>query len=207
MRSLNDILIEGLADWSDDKLNKRMDELTSEEAIKNEIINWIKNNVRQIQKNKLKFDYDTTPITIDYDGDIRYVRLATSLTNDIFQWGDVGGDFDCYNCGSLKSLEGAPKYVGKNFNCSYCISLKSLEGSPEKVEGDFRCVYCESLESLEGAPKYVGMTFGCTHCISLTTLKGAPKEVGGNFYCKDCGIQFTEDDVKKVSNVKGEIYC
>lgn len=29
MRRLNDILIEGLADWSDDKLNKRMDELTS----------------------------------------------------------------------------------------------------------------------------------------------------------------------------------
>lgn len=44
MRSLNDILIEGLADWSDDKLGKKMDELTSEEVIKNEIINWISEN-------------------------------------------------------------------------------------------------------------------------------------------------------------------
>jgi hypothetical protein len=35
MRSLNDILIEGLADWSDDKLGKKMDKQTSEEGLKN----------------------------------------------------------------------------------------------------------------------------------------------------------------------------
>jgi hypothetical protein len=29
MRSLNDIIIEGLADWGDDELNKKMDKLTS----------------------------------------------------------------------------------------------------------------------------------------------------------------------------------
>jgi hypothetical protein len=60
---------------------------------------------------------------------------------------------------------------------------------------------------LEGAPKNVKNDFACCACSSLITLEGCPKKVGGNFYCKDCGIQFTEDDVKKVSNVKGEIYC
>ena len=47
--------------------------------------------------------------------------------------------------------------------------------------------------------------FSCSYCASLTSLEGAPEKVGGRFYCRKCKIQFTEDDVKKVSKVKGEI--
>ena len=47
--------------------------------------------------------------------------------------------------------------------------------------------------------------FICAACDSLTSLKGAPKEVGGNFSCGRCKVKFTEEDVKKVSNVKGMI--
>ena len=108
-----------------------------------------------------------------------------SLTNELFTWSKVGGYFCCINCNSLKSLKGAPKEVGGNFYGYSCKSLESLEGAPEKVGGNFECWANKSLESLEGAPK----------------------EIGGNFYCYGCKVEFTENDVKKVSNVKRIIIC
>ena len=185
MKSLNTYINEGLADWSDDKLGKRMDELTSKAAIKKEIIDWIKNNVKSIQGNKLKFDFNTTPITVDYYDDVDFKTNITSLTNGMFHWGKVGNDFDC----------------------SYCKSLKSLEGAPKEVGISFYCYNCDSLNTLEGAPKKVGEFFSCNNCKSLKSLEGAPKEVGKEFYCLNCGTQFTEKDVKKVCKVKGKIYC
>ena len=231
MKSLNTYINEGLAEWGDDKaINKKLSKQTTKTAVKNEIIDWIVNNTNgRIYKNKLKFNFDTTHITVDYDGDIELNWKADSLTNGLFQWGKVRGYFDCNYCDLLKSLEGAPKEVGGRFVCKNCVSIKTLEGAPEKVGSTFSCEKCKSLISLEGAPKEVGGDFNCENCTSLTTLEGAPKEVGGYFNCKNCtslrnlkgapkkvgrefdcsrcGIQFTENDVKKVSKVKGKINC
>ena len=118
---------------------------------------------------------------------------------------EVGSDFICFNCGSLKSLEGAPKEVRGSFDCSCCKTLKSLEWTPEKVGRDFDCSFCISLTSLEVCPKKIGKNFYCSFCDSLTSLEGAPKEVGGHFNCSNCKKQFTEEDIKKVSNVKKRI--
>ena len=138
-----------------------------------------------------------------------YVRIkndkTTQLTNDFFEWGVVKGNFNCSYCKSLKSLKGAPKEVGKVFDCFGCDSLKDLTGAPKEVGGNFECINCKSLKSLQGAPKKVGRDFSCSSCKSLKSLKGAPEKVGGCFYCYGCGAQFTEDDVKKVSKVKGKI--
>ena len=112
-------------------------------------------------------------------------RHITSLTNGMFIWTTVGGYFNCAMCYSLKSLVGAPKKVGGSFYCDYCAKLESLEGAPKKVGGGFNCSFCGYLKSLD--------------C--------APKEVRRNFYCLGCAGEFTEDDVKKVSNVKGKIIC
>ena len=75
------------------------------------------------------------------------------------------------------------------------------------VDGHFNCSYCNSLTSLKGAPKEVNGAFYCYSCKSLTSLEGAPKVVSGWFYCYGCASKFTEDDVKKISNVKGKIIC
>ena len=223
----------------------------TDETLKNSITKWIKSNTKSIKEYRLDFDFNTTPVTVNYDGDIMFKSNITSLTNDIFQWGEVKGFFNCVNCPSLTSLEGAPKVVWDEFGCDYCDSLKSLKGSPEKVRGDFYCSYCKSLESLEGAPKEVGgsfyciscvslkslkgapqyvevdfkcrnceslnslngapkevgMDFNCSECTSLTSLKGAPNKVGNDFYCGNCGVQFTGNDIEKVSKVSGEINC
>lgn len=161
--------------------------------------------------------------------DIICKENITSLTNGMFIWTRVKGYFSCAHCKSLKSLEGAPKEQGHNFdcydcnsltslkgapkkvegcfNCADCNSLKTLEGAPEIVEGFFDCSNCKKLTSLEGSPKIIEGFFDCSGCNSLKTLKGAPKEVVGSFNCYDCGKLFTEDDVKKESKIKGDIYC
>ena len=140
--------------------------------------------------------------TVDKDFKCAFCDLLTSLEGAPK---NVKGTFDCSYCDSLKSLEGAPKEISKVFDCSHCNSLKSLEGAPRKVGGTFYCSNCQSLKSLKGAPEKVGGTFDCSYCQSLISLEGAPKEVGRNFSCDKCKVKFTEDDVKKISNVKGEI--
>ena len=74
------------------------------------------------------------------------------------------------------------------------------------VSVNFDCRFQAKLASLKGAPEKVGGDFACFNCINLISLKGAPKKVGGDFYCKRGSIQFTKEDVKKVCNVKGEIF-
>ena len=117
----------------------------------------------------------------------------------------VGGYFKCCDCPKLESLEGAPQTVAKAFDCHSCENLTSLKGAPQKVGGWFGCNGCANLTSLEGAPKEVGGGFYCNDCPKLESLKGAPQKVGGEFNCSKCGKQFTEDDVKKVSNVHDKI--
>ena len=41
----------------------------------------------------------------------------------------------------------------------------------------------------------------------LKSLEGIPKEIGGDFSCHGCTSKFTKKDVKKISNIKGEIEC
>ena len=118
----------------------------------------------------------------------------------------VWGGFCCNNCKSLTSLEGAPEEVGDFFDCSHCKSLTTLEGAPKEVTGNFECHHCDNLKSLNGAPKEVGWWFGCSECKSLRTLEGAPEKVGNSFDCRGCGIQFTEEDVRKYTNVSRNIY-
>lgn len=134
-------------------------------------------------------------------------KNITSLTNGMFVWTDVSGNFLCNYCKKLTSLKGAPEEVGKTFSCRYCDSLKSLEGAPRQVGDNFYCLHCKSLVSLNDGPDVVGNHFDCAGCNSLMSLEGSPLYVGGYFDCSECGINFTENDVKIISKVKGKIIC
>jgi hypothetical protein len=74
-----------------------------------------------------------------------------------------------------------------------------------KVSGPFSCSGLK-LTSLYNCPKEVGGDFWCSKN-DLTSLKGAPKRVGGDFWCttQRTKIRFTEEDVRAVSDVKGDI--
>ena len=201
MKNLKEYIKESiLGDWSDVNADE-----VAENVIKKSINEFLDDNYYYMKPRY----YDLVK------GDNKYIvnvhqhcttknHKIKNLTNGLFEFGKVGGDFYCENCKSLTSLEGAPKEVGGEFSCDNCSSLKSLEGAPEKVSGNFSCDNCSSLKSLEGAPEKVGGYFNCCNCTNLTSLEGAPKEVGRDFYCYDCR-EFTKEDVEKVSKVNGKI--
>ena len=173
MKNLNTYINEGLADWGEDKvLNKKMSKQTTKAAIKQEIIDWITNNTySRIVKSRLKFDFNTDPITVNYDDNINFKENRDSLTNGIFQWGEIDG----------------------HFNCAFS-NITTLEGSPEIVRGIFDCNNCKNLISLEGSPKKCG-SFICRDCINLKSLKGCPQEVT-TFDCNNTGIDTLKNDIK-----------
>ena len=190
MKDLKEYIKEGLFDI-DDIEGKNSFEYNTKQLEK-EIKDWICSHYRlkrskmsEIKRSTLTVNTRTTPPTVNCSSDL-YAHLLTSLNNNgMFQWGKVKGSFECTNCTNLESLEGAPKKVGKWFDCSFCSSLTSLKGAPEKV----------------------GEWFDCKNCTSLKSLEGAPKEVGGYFSCCDCGTKFVDEDVKKLTDVKGYIDC
>lgn len=133
---------------------------------------------------------DDGKYVVDFKGFMCVKNLQiTSLTNDLFVFGE----------GKMGKLDAS-------FDCSKCKNLTSLEGAPKRVSRSFSCDRCENLTSLEGAPIEVGYDFICFGCTSLKSLKGAPKKVTVSFQCQSCGVQFTEDDIKKVSKVRNEEY-
>ena len=149
--------------------------------LKQIVKDWIKNNYKRATLLKIsnkpnkdgKFEVSADVVIIDN-------KSLTSLTNDMFIWKKV-----------------------ESFNCSNCTSLTSLEGAPEKVGGDFSCIHCDSLTSLEGAPKKVDRHFYCNSCNSLTSLEGAPKEVGGDFYCIHCA-SLKSYELPATTKIKGK---
>ena len=244
MINLKNYIIESIFDIEDNIDNM-------DESIKDQIKQFLNNNFKNASKCKISEKPNTDgKFEVSSNGDVEVKNKSiTSLTNGLFIWTNIKGNFNCYDCNSLISLKGAPKEVGGRFVCYNCKSLSSLEGAPEKVGRNFICNNCKSLTSLEGAPEKVGGTFSCMSCSTLISLEGAPKEVGGDFYyhyckslkslkgspekvdgdfsCNNCnslislegapkevrhnficingGKTFYEEDVKKVSNVKGII--
>ena len=195
MRSLKDCIVESLLD-DEDKVFDGAKEGVVKEFLKE---NYNIQGSYTIKETKTMF-------IVDVKGDIEVANEGiTSLTNGLFEFGEVSRNFDCSYCDSLKTLEGAPKEVGRDFACPFCDSLKTLEGAPKEVGKGFYCNYCKSLKTLEGAPQKVRGNFNCEYCKSLKTLEGAPEKVGENFNCRGCGIKFSTEDVKKYTKVSGLI--
>ena len=159
----------------------------TDEMIKDEIKVFLKENFKGASLCKISRtpnSYGKYEVSSTKDIEVKNYNI-TSLTNGMFIWATVDGYFECIYCVKLESLEGAPKEVGEYFDCSGCDSIISLKGAPKKVGDNFYCSRCNSLKSLEGAPE----------------------KVRRGFYCYGCPHKFTKDDVKKVSDVKGEIKC
>ena len=114
-------------------------------------------------------------------GDLDLSNLKLTVLPDILKDITVGGNFYCGN-NNLTSLEGAPKSVGASFACSH-NELTSLQCDHITVGGDFYCSFNK-----------------------LTSLAGAPKSVGGDFICHSNNVKFTEQDVRTVCDLKGDVY-
>ena len=102
-------------------------------------------------------------------------------------------------------------FLVKNYKGSYKISEKPNKDDLYEVSSDSVVeVINKNIISLTNGMfiwAIVDGGFYCNNCKFLKSLEGAPKKVDGDFYCNKCANQFTEDDVKKISNVKGKIKC
>ena len=123
-------------------------------------------------------------------------KNITSLTNGTFVWSEVTGNFNCLDCYSLKSLEGAPEKVGGKFDCSSCDSLTSLKGAPKETTNKFICSSCASLTSLKGISK-TAKVIDASNNVNLKSLDGLPEEADYVWVPK----HFTEDDVRKICSI------
>lgn len=110
----------------------------------------------------------------------------------------VEGNFDITS-NLLSSLVGCPNYVGKNFSVG-SNPFKTLVGLPEYIGGN--CVIdTPSLQSLEGCPNTIDGDFKVGRN-RLRNLDGSPSYVKGDYYIYD----FSEDDVRSVTKVDGEVF-
>ena len=86
------------------------------------------------------------------------------------------------------------------------VGLTSLTEIPYNIVEVTGQVWLDrnKLTSLKGCPKIVGSSFLCSHN-KLTTLEGCPEEVGNVFWCYDNNVKFTEEYVRSLCNVGGDI--
>ena len=105
-----------------------------------------------------------------------------------------------------KDINKASQFIDEDGN--YDLTRLKIEKLPDwckdkVIKGDFYCNN-NNLKTLENSPKEVIGDFFCYNN-QLTTLEDAPKIVGGTFNCTNNKTQFTENDVRKVCDVKGKI--
>jgi hypothetical protein len=188
--------------------------LQNKEHLKNKILS------KFISENKLKKNEDGS---YDCDKDLDVDNRLVENGKFIIRFNKINGNFYC-GYAQLITLENGPKEVKGEFDCSH-NKLTSLKYCPKEVNGGFYCSnneltsleYCSEiingrfncndnkLTTLDGCPEIINGYFLCNNN-KLTSLEGCPKKVNGYFECYQNSKQFTEEDVRKVCDVKGKIF-
>lgn len=108
---------------------------------------------------------------------------APSLTNDIFTWTTVAGNFFIADNPNIDTLNGCPESVGGMFKCEALPNVTSLENSPKTV-GTFTCRHMHSIKTLQFCP-IIQNEVAITYNTNLETLKGLEYESDkiDGFYC------------------------
>ena len=105
----------------------------------------------------------------------------------------------------LKTLENCPKEVTDDF-VIYDNNLENFIGGPETVGGDFAANMNLSLKSLDGSPKKVGGKYSILSCRYIEDISGISPEIEGDLEIpKKSKIEFSDDDFRRYSNIKGNI--
>ena len=106
---------------------------------------------------------------------------------------------------NLRTLENSPSEVTGDF-VIYENKLENFIGGPEIVGGDFAANMNLSLKSLDGSPKTVGGKYSILTCMSIKDISGISPEIGGDLEIpKILKYEFSDDDFRQYSNIKGEI--
>ena len=121
-----------------------------------------------------------------------------------FKFGRVDGTMWLNGLG-LKTLENCPSEVTGDF-VIYENKLENFIGGPEIVGGDFAANMNLSLKSLDGSPKTVGGKYSILTCMSIKDISGISPKIEGDLEIpKILKYEFSDDDFRQYSNIKGEI--
>ena len=121
-----------------------------------------------------------------------------------FKFGKIDGTIWLSDL-NLDTLENCPKEVTGNF-VIYVNKLENFIGGPEIVGGDFAANMNFSLKSLDGSPKKVGGKYSILSCRFIENISGISPEIGGDLEIpKKPKFEFSDDDFRQYSNIKGEI--
>ena len=211
MKNLNIYIKEGLVDWGDDEaLNNKLKKTSTKAAVKKEIKQWIKENASPTYISKVKINMDSHPITVDTECDI-WVHSG-ELTNGLFEWGVIDGDFraridnelkglpkeitrGCYiDCGkNIKSLEGLPEKI---YELRLDCNVRTFEGCPKEI--NTIGIYSPSLVSLKGCPDLERLEL--YKCSNLKSLKGCPKNID-HLGIERCPIENLEGCPKEMKSI------
>ena len=150
-------------------------------------------------------DYNINP---DFSLDV-YMNISVESSDLVdsklpFKFGKVDGTMWLNDIG-LRTLENCPKEVTNNF-VIYNNKLENFIGGPEIVGGNFAANMNLSLKSLNGSPKKVGGKYSILLCRFIEDISGISPEIEGDLEIpKNPKIEFSDDDFRQYSNIKGNI--
>jgi len=156
-------------------------ERSSSDPLKNLSIGKRAQIIKWLDSFKIENYIINDDLTIDVNGNVNLDQESLTCLPSFIKFNKVSGNFS-YFYNQLTSLEGCPTIVCGSFNCAN-NQLTSLEGCPRTVSDSF---YCNNnqLISLEGCPTIVGVSFHCHHNKK----------------------RFSEEYVRSLCKVKGDIF-
>ena len=187
MGSLKKYIIESLLDDESDIDDRASIELVEE---------FIKANYA-VKRSNYDIRVENGKCIVDVKGNIMLKnRKAKHLTNGLFEFGKIKGDFIVSSCDIIDFVGGPKEISDGDLSIQFCDDLESLEGCPKIVYNSFKIHGCPNLKSFEGAPEEIKWSFYCKSCDNITKLKGFPKKVGSN--CVFTTSHFDINDIKRI---------
>lgn len=203
MKNLKDYICEGVLADMESVLNISDDDLAVEM-----ITDWIDKNWAGRGEATVKFEGKTR--VVDYNGHLK--SRTGEITNGMFVWGNVTGDFEFAvldtNIQKTKTFVGIglPRYVGGTLNLHSFKMVTNLEGLPDTVGGLYIAGFTK-LNSLKGCPSDVKDNFTITLCSALKGLDYLPKHIGGDITINHNANLLSIDGLSAVTNVvNGDLY-
>ena len=95
--------------------------------------------------------------------------------------------------------------VLKNTSATHVLNNSGVPFKFIAINGDFILKNRKALVSLAGCPEYVTGNFDISKCSGLTTFEGCPANVDGDFICSKINDNITEEYIRSLCNVKGNV--